>query len=523
MKKIILSSIFFLLCLGVQAQHTRGLKGDYDVSEFPKVSFVMNSPNPEKMGPDQFALFENDKLLHVSVEEIPIDSTKSFDKSILVLWEDMASHNNQSNFTRQLLNIFFEKSSFSVNDRFNVAVFNRKHDSNPNVLTPLLDKFTIDGRALSKAVSEYSNSNEYFSTYSQQSDLYLAINEGIDMLENEPVDRTGIIVVVTAGLNVKAAGANTEMESVRQKAFRKKIPIYVIKYPFAGDTPEINSLARGTFGLVFSSVDSDAALNELNNFYSQFDKRISGHDYKITFVTETERDGKIHPLRLEVNRVDRKIPPYKAPSPTFGMWISKNILLVVIFVIVLAGIIVAIVLGVQKTKRKREKHDSEMLSQMEQQRQESEWRNREAVEAVEAMRREQETKELATQREKEERARIDEEERLTKLMQTKNLFPRLQCKTGNTGFSYTISKPRVTLGRNADNDVALTTRNDQFDNMTVSGHHAEIVFNGSAFEVVNVSQSYTQGIIVNGMLTQRHTLRSGDMIGLGEAIITFYL
>ena len=523
MKKFFLSIVFALLCLVAQAQHNRGFKGNYDVSEFPKVSFVVNSPNPDKMGSEQFALFENDKLLQITLQEVPAESANSYDKSILVLWEDMASHGNQSNFARQLLKDFFEKSSFSINDRFNVAVFNRKHDSNPGVLTPLLDKFTTDGGALSKAVGEYSSSNEYFSTYSQQSDLYLAINEGIDILEKEPVDRTGIIVVITAGLNVKAAGANTEMESVRQKAFRKKIPIYVIKYPFAGDTPEINTLAKGTFGLVFSSVDNDAALNELNGFYSQFDKRISGHDYKITFVTETERDGKVHPLRLEINRVDRKIPPYKAPSPTFGMWITKNILLVVLLVIVLAGVVVAIILIIQKSRKKREQHDTEMLSQMEQQRQESEWRNREAVEAVEAMRREQENKKLEAQREQEEQARIAEEERLAKLMQTKNLFPRLQCKAGNMGFSYTVGKPRVTLGRNADNDVAFTTRNDQFDNMTVSGHHAEIVFNGSAFEVVNVSQSYTQGIIVNGMLAQRHTLRSGDMIGLGEAVITFYL
>ena len=58
---------------------------------------------------------------------------------------------------------------------------------------------------------------------------------------------------------------------------------------------------------------------------------------------------------------------------------------------------------------------------------------------------------------------------------------------------------------------------------TVSGFHAEIRFTGAAFEIINKSQSYTQGIIVNGQFFQQCTLKSGDKIGLGEAIITFYV
>ena len=79
-----------------------------------------------------------------------------------------------------------------------------------------------------------------------------------------------------------------------------------------------------------------------------------------------------------------------------------------------------------------------------------------------------------------------------------------------------LTKPVSTLGRNDNNDVVLNNR-------TVSGLHAEIRFNGNGFEIVNRSQSYTQGIIINGAFYQQSALKNGDMIGLGEAVLTFYM
>lgn len=516
MRKIALSVVLVLTGLAMQAQPQRGVKGGYDVTEFPKVSFVWNTPNPDLLDSSRFALSENEKPLAITVQALPVENSKTIKKSVLVLWEDMASHSRQSEFTRTVLDRFFREASLCSTDRFNVAVFNRQRDSRPHVLAPLLADFTSDGARLAEEVSSYKRSGEYFSSFPQQSDLYLAINEGIGLLKKEPSDRSGVLVVVTAGLNVKASGASTEMETVRKNALEAGIPVYVIKYPLTGNAPEVNTLAESTFGLVSSSVNADAATNGLKDFYRQFDNRLCGRDYKITFTTESKRDGKDHRLRFKVDKVDRPVPPYKAPNMTFGMWLSKYCWLALLGVLVLAGGLVLIILSVKK----RERTNQAIQEQMRREHEESERRNREAMDN---MRREQEEKERTASDAIARAKEAADEERLASLMRNKNLLPRLQCKTGNTVFSYTIGKPRVTLGRNADNDVAFTERNDRFDNMTVSGHHAEIVFTGSAFEVVNVSLSYTQGIIVNGQLCQRHSLRSGDMIGLGEALVTFYV
>ena len=65
-----------------------------------------------------------------------------------------------------------------------------------------------------------------------------------------------------------------------------------------------------------------------------------------------------------------------------------------------------------------------------------------------------------------------------------------------------------------DNDIVL-------DNGSVSRYHAELVFNGSGFDIVD--KGSTNKVIVNGVFQSRAALKNGDIIGLGEAVITFYL
>lgn len=520
MKKTLLSGVLILLCFAIQAQPQRGIKGGYDVNGFPEVSFIWNTPNPDPIESSSFVLTEDGKPLTFSVQEVAVDNKQSINKSVLVLWEDMASHSRQSDFTRELLTRFFQETAIAATDNFEVVVFDRQKDTEKGLLKPLIGQFTADCNRLAEAVYSYRKSDRKYATFSQQSDLYLAINEGIALLRKEPADRTGVIVVVTAGLNVKASGASTEMETVRKNALDAGIPIYVVKYPLAGNTPEVNLLAESTYGLSSSTIDVSSALENLQQQYLGMDNRLRGRDYRFVFTALAERDGNSHPMRLTVDKVRQPLPPYTAPKVTLGQWMVSHWWLVLIVAILIVGGIVLAVVFTRARNKKREQENRAMQEQMRQEHEESERRNREVVEG---MRREQQAKEEAERREREEQARIEEENRLLRLMQTKNLFPRLQCKTGNDGFTYTIEKPHVTLGRNADNDVAFTTKNDQFNNMTVSGYHAEIHFNGTEFEIVNVSHTYTQGIVVNGQLAQRHTLRSSDMIGLGEALITFYV
>ena len=85
---------------------------------------------------------------------------------------------------------------------------------------------------------------------------------------------------------------------------------------------------------------------------------------------------------------------------------------------------------------------------------------------------------------------------------------------GTDTFTYQIDKPKTLIGREPDNDLILS--DDK-----VSRHHAEIIFNGSSFEIID--KRSTNKVIVNGQFVERAALKSGDIIGLGEVVLTIYI
>ncbi len=508
MKRFVLVALCLFLAWGSQAQINRGLKGKYNVDNYPEVSFIWNSPNPAIQEASQFILSENDVTVPIKVRNVKPEMQKQ-KKSVLVIWEDMASHGKQSDFTRNLLNRFFSETSLDASDQFNIAVFNRKQKNETKVLKPLLTGFTADKSMLTSAATNHRNSKLTFAPSPNNSDLYQAINEGVELLKKEPADRAGVIIVVTRGLNLKAAGASTEMETVRKNALDAGIPLYVVKYTNVGDAPEVNTLAESTYGTYINTQDVATALSNMQQFYGNLDKRLYGQDYEITFTTGAKRDGKPHNINLSINKVPQQIPAFTAPNITFGLWVKENLIL---FICLCLLLVLLIVLAIVLIVKRNEKHAMEL--------QMSESRVQDAInhsnQEMNQLRQQQAQKEQERLAAEQRKIQEAEAERLLNLMRTKNLYPRLQCKVGDTVTAYTISKPVTRLGRNANNDVVL-------NNQTVSGAHAEIRFNGAAFEVVNRSHSYTQGIIVNGQFFQQTTLKNGDIIGLGEAVVTFYM
>ena len=91
-------------------------------------------------------------------------------------------------------------------------------------------------------------------------------------------------------------------------------------------------------------------------------------------------------------------------------------------------------------------------------------------------------------------------------------FPQLQCRDGYNNFIYKITGTRTTIGRETNNDLVLK-------HATVSKYHAEIISSGNYFEIIDLGS--TNKVIVNGKFFQRTPLRDGDIIGLGEAVLTF--
>lgn len=508
MKKILL---FVLLSVNVcsWAQKSRGLQGTFDTDSFPQISFIWNSANPDKLTKDQFVLTEGEHNVYFTFETVTPQWIDKTPKSVLILWEDMASHRGQHQFSKTLLENFISANA-NTSDSYCIATFNRKKNNVP-LLNRLLSDFTSDKSQLLDAVSNHNGSIEHFSPYPQNSDLYLAINEGIDLLKKEPSENSCGIIVVTAGLNIKASGASTEMETVRRNAIEAGIPIYVVKYPIFGDTPEINTLAEQTYGLTVSTQNATEAYNTLNSYFENFDTRNYGQDYRISFITDAPQDGKTHAIKLSVNKVQQQIPAFTSPDMTFWMWVKEHWIISTGIVLLVIILIVGTILIIRIGNARRNRRIAEEQAQLQAQLQGEISASNQALESFKQQKAEEESRRMAEA----EKARKDKEiEELNRLMQTKNLYPRLQCSSKGQNFSYVIQKAEITIGREPDNDVVLNSS-------TVSRHHATISFNGRCFEIIDAQS--TNKVIINGQFFTRKELANGDIIGLGEGVITFYL
>lgn len=504
MKQILLLCLLSL-CFGVQAQLQSGLKGAYDEKNFPNgISSEWNEYNTQQRVKNDFSLNENGR-------DIPfeLDIQKSGKaKNVLFILEDMASHNGQYNAFKQILTSFL--SNIRNNDKFNVLVFNRRpFDGKGTEKYRLLSENFVSGGELLAKINAYPHSTAHYSQQDVAADLYASIEDALKIIStNESNDK--MIVLMTAGLNVTVSGATKERASLEEEARKANIPIYAVYFPYQGNyniPPNIQGIAENTNGKVIIATNTTEATNQLRKYYSNLNMR----SYRFTFTTSQKRDGKSHEVVLKLPNGKSEIVSFTAPKMTFELWIKEKLWLFIGLVVAFMSIMVLAIVLVVRSKKKKEAAIQANLDNI---RQEADAKTIAAKQEAEKIRQEQLAYQQKQEHAKRESEAQAEEERLIRLMQNKNLFPRLQCRVGNNNFTYNISKPSTTIGRENDNDLAL-------DNEKVSRHHAEIVFTGGGFEIID--KKSTNKVIINGQFFERATLKSGDVIGLGESVITFYV
>lgn len=489
----------FLISSNLLAQHSGVVEDGFNVSDFPKVTFVYHSNNPDVLNrADFWHLKESGKNLDFDIQ-LCKDTLGNSSQTILFLWEDMA-HNGyeQFDFTKKVLTVFFKSAEISSNDKFAVSVFNRRKNT-PSVLKDLTNGFTSEKERILSAINSYSHSTEQYPDFPNRSDMYGAVREGMELLASE---KTKAIIVFTSGYSMKNSGSDSEVQ-VLLKAQQLHIPVYIFQYFLkSGVAPEAEGFAKSTFGGFNSYKDATMAATALKNLYPQISQRYQGHDYKVTFTSNAARGTEARTIVLSVggDEIQEQLIP---PQHTLWSWVSTypwwSILIGVIFV----AIIIGAILFICRTKKNASQNQREL--------QELEQRRIKDKEEAENNRRAMENK---ARQEYEGKKRKEEEEKLHHLMAVKNLYPRLKCQVGSNSFTYEINSPETSIGREQDNDLILS-------NDMVSRHHAKIVFNGSAFEILD--QKSTNKVIINGCFVERAVLRSGDVVGLGEAVLTFYL
>jgi hypothetical protein len=296
--------LFFSVFLFVSASgFAQTMRGDFDLTDYPEVSFVWNEYNPDIKDTTQFFLTHDNQKMPFRVETITPADTSAKAKTILFLWEDMnhAQHAGKSDFTRTVLHNFLKETTVSEGDKFNIAVFDRKggNDLGTSIHTVLSDDFTSDRERLAEAVQRFKPKYDFFSNQAN-SELYMAIEEGIEILQKEPSDRIRAIVIFTAGSNQDSYGGRNSIDENRALAL--KIPIYVVKYPIRGceHCSNIDVISQKTHGLQITTNDAAIATDLLKACVDKINTRHYGQDYRISIRSEFPRDGRQYTLLLNV-------------------------------------------------------------------------------------------------------------------------------------------------------------------------------------------------------------------------------
>lgn len=517
--KILLAGVLFFLPAGAFAQDNGSYLKDVNVEEFPEVSFVYHCDNPVTLLERDFLkLTENGLQVDFDYKSAKSAVVKDKPMHIIILWENMryavnvkdATDNGQPqfDFTKGTLDKFFRNANIGT-DNFAIYSFNRRGNSDKTLSTVV--NFTNNVGQLQKGVSSllFADKVRQDKGFENRTDYYTAVREAVEILQF--IDGPKAVIVFTAGYPMNNSGSDSS-EQVKNLALAKHVPIYNVQYSVRnGVTSSVEGFANASYGGSKQFSDNSAetnidnAVQYLLGTYSQMKERWYGYDYELSYTSNTERGDEMVELVLNVSGSQ-----YRAnmtpPAFSIMLWAEENLVLAILCGVGALLVLVFIIWFIVKMLRglsKRKRENRALASKMHRDKEEADKRIAEL----------EDDKRKILEAE-EQRVKDAEQERILKIMHTKSLRCNLVCQYNNQHFNYPISnKVETTIGREDDNDVVIP-------NMTVSRHHAKIVFTGTEFQVIDLGSS--NKVIVNGVICKSKTLRNGDMIGLGEALITFY-
>lgn len=531
MRKLLLSLFCLLWLLPVFGQVE--IK-DFDTKDFPQVSFMLRSYDPEVWTKEDVRIFEEDTL-------VPIDSLEFLGapfipatKSVLFLWD----LRGKESFVPELLYDFFNGmvATSQANDslKVNVAVFRKDEEGKPRY-EPLFREFTSDLQGMRDRV--IAESEKELTEKAASSDILWALKQAIAQLEAQPNDEAKAIVLCTIGKNDFASGF--EISPLVASAKENRIQIYILN--IAGDavgetlTKDLSSRTYGLYLLSEGSTDTRDKREDENKAAAQEDKPIphpflftenetinawvndlpqrwAGNSYKVTYKSRFERIGQTKEVKVRIGD-ESGSKTYDVPRYTFKNWIKDHL---VLFLILLFVAVAAIGTGlfflirylrdVAADKREEEEKKEEERKRLKAE-QETLKRKLDVAENEKRKQQEQErTMEKAAQRQ-------EQLDAMNALMRSKNIKARLLVSTMTGAFEYMVDTAETTIGSADDNDVVINDR-------TVSRHHAILYFDGQTFGIRDLKS--TNGIVMNGFKVDDLKLRNGDSVSLGNSVMKIY-
>ena len=522
MKKI---SAFLIGVILASPAFAQGVIYTPDTKEFPTVSFVIQSYNPDVQPAEAFTVEEegnNAKNIQVANLESPAYPDKT---NMLILWD----YRGKEEFVPILLTDLLNNLE-TDNVVLNVALI-RRDDNGAPLFEELLNDFTDDKDAVVDRVQ--AKQRELFSTRTKYrtkaSDIIWALPQAIEKLRKQPKEEAKAILLFTDGRNNTDTGNETMPIVASAKEWR--VPIYVVN--IAGDEAGLtftNNLARRTYGEHLFSEGSFKTFDERGKmpqgtytflfpenetiapWFQSIAQRWVGNTYKVSFTSQFERVGQLKQIIVRIGD-DSFNASYNVPGFSLAVWIKEHLaLFIILLVVLIAGIGTGLFFLIRHIRDvAADKKEEEAKQEAERKRLKSEQETlRRKLDLAESEQR----RRLEDERKKEKEAKRQEYlSSINALMRSRNIKARVLISTMTGSFEYLVNTAETTIGTADDNSIVIEDR-------TVSRHHAVLYFNGENFGIRDLKS--TNGIVMNGFKMDDMKLRNGDSVSLGNTVIKIY-
>ncbi|GAB4400712.1 MAG: hypothetical protein OHK0053_22610 [Microscillaceae bacterium] len=408
------------------------------------------------------------------------------------------------------------------NDVINVGYFNRPQED-ASVLRMLSYEFTrnlpqIKDRVRNKITTALEDS------LGGQSIAFKAIKEALDFIGRSPDKGRRLLIVISgAPDNTNTAFTTDDLIDLAE---RNEVVINTINFKINNAfTPDIYArLSLNTQGQSTNARTSTDIKNAIGDIMeSRAESENPGvQQYLLTFITRVPADGNLHQYTV----LYRNEPPVVINYPAPGVAVSGggNFFANYWWLIFIVG---GLVLGLayyyynemQIRRQEEEEAEAELLAQQEEEKRRIQQQASQQVESL----REQNIRlqEQLRFKEQELARKIDEVPTVvpSQKIDPKNTIigsgggaPVLKVVAGSFNQAFRLNKPTITIGRAANNDIAIPEQ-------TVSSKHATITVQNGSFFINDLGS--TNGTFVNGSRIDSKILKSGDLIKFGAAQARF--
>ncbi len=304
-----------------------------DTENFPEVFLTFKYYYPQKIDAKEIKIIENNTEIIPEIISVIPDSSSDEKLNVLILFEDMASRPQQTAFYKKILSETLPQAS--PNLRYNIAIFDRARDGR-KLLRFFFSDF-LPAESILQKLPAYQTTRDRWSLQ-KSSELYLALDKGLNFLASRYANQNNIIILFSAGYNLSASNS-VSLESILQKSKQKQIPIYVLQY-FHYEHRSLEKLAKDTYGLFEFTKNPIQGKYALKKFLNKALPRLKGFNYKISYYTTFKKNGKQHTSILKVQNASEN---FYLQSPCNSLcFIKRNWLVFSILLLLIIGIAVGI-------------------------------------------------------------------------------------------------------------------------------------------------------------------------------------